>query len=83
MSNCPQLQRRVEAITGIPVGTAIGPGTESTPIEVSAGSTGKRRKTSGAAGLVEITVAGTKALVDSIDKIRDSTQAVEDKRSKT
>jgi hypothetical protein len=61
---------------------AVGASTEGTPIEVSSGSTGKKRKSSVAAGLAEVTASGTKALVDSIDKIRDLTQAVKNKRTK-
>ena len=58
------------------------PGNESTPIEVTSESTGKKRKSSAIAGLAEATASGTKALVEFIDKIRDSTQAAEERQSK-
>jgi hypothetical protein len=58
------------------------PGTENTPIEVSSGNTGKKRKSSIATGLAEATASGTKALMESIDKIQDSTQVAEERRSK-
>jgi hypothetical protein len=58
------------------------PRTENVPIEVSSGSTGKKHKSSTSTGLAEATASGTKALVESIDKIRDSTQAAEERHSK-
>jgi hypothetical protein len=81
MSDRPHLQRRMQTCTGTAADNVAAPGTKPA-IEVSSGSTGKRRKTSGTAGLVEATTSGTKALVASIDKIQDSTEAVEEKRSK-
>jgi hypothetical protein len=82
ISDRPQLQRRLHSGTGTAPANAAMPGTQSAPIEVTSSSTGKKRKTTNTAGLVEATASGTKALVQSIDKIRDSNLALEDKQSK-
>ena len=60
----------------------VAASTKDTSIEVSSRSTRKKRKSSIAARLAEITSSGTKALVESINKIRDSTKSVEDMWSK-
>jgi hypothetical protein len=82
MLDCPQLQRRLQTGAGTTAGNVVGIGIETAPIDVTSASTGKKRKTSASAGLAEATASGTKALVASIDKIRDSTEAAKEKRSK-
>jgi hypothetical protein len=72
----------VDSVGAHPVAKGALPRNESTFIEVTSGSIGKKRKSSTTAGLVEATALGTKALVESIDKIRDSTQVAEERRSK-
>lgn len=66
ISDRPQLQRRMQA--------TVVACTKGTPIEVSSGSTGKKRKSSIAAGLAKVT--------ESINKIRDSSESFKDRRSK-
>ena len=80
--NRPLLHRRMQGVLETPAGNTIVPSIESTPIEVRSGSTGKKCKNFGTASLAKATASGTKALVAAIDKIRDSTEAVEDKRLK-
>jgi hypothetical protein len=82
MLDGPQLQRRLQTGAGTTAGNVVGIGIETAPIDVTSASTGKKRKTSASAGLAEATASGTKALVASIDKIRDSTEAAEEKKSK-
>jgi hypothetical protein len=51
-------------------------------IGVATGSTGKKRKQTSAQDLAEATTTGTKGLVESIDRIHDSSLLLEGKRSK-